>query len=125
MPIVKVSEATNIQLNWVVAKCEDKLGECTQAKNFAELCKERKGVAFTHGRVYSPSTNWSQGGPIIEREKITVAVSESGDEWNAARVFSRQRDDCYWSGPTPLIAAMRCYVGSKLGEEVEVPDELV
>ena len=31
----------------------------------------------------------------------------------------------WWrNGPTPLIAAMRCYVISKLGEEVEVPDEL-
>lgn len=29
----------------------------------------------------------------------------------------------YPYGPTPLIAAMRCYVASKLGEEVEIPDE--
>ena len=28
------------------------------------------------------------------------------------------------NGPTPLIAAMRCYVASKLGDEVEVPVEL-
>lgn len=28
-------------------------------------------------------------------------------------------------GPTPLIAAMRCFVASKLGDEVEVPDELL
>jgi len=27
-------------------------------------------------------------------------------------------------GPTPLIAAMRCYVASKLGDEVEIPQEL-
>jgi hypothetical protein len=27
-------------------------------------------------------------------------------------------------GPTPLIAAMRCYVASKLGDEVEIPSEL-
>lgn len=30
----------------------------------------------------------------------------------------------YWQGPTTLIAAMRCYVASKLGDEVEVPEEL-
>lgn len=28
-------------------------------------------------------------------------------------------------GPTPLIAAMRCYVASKLGDEVEIPEELL
>ena len=27
-------------------------------------------------------------------------------------------------GPTPLIAAMRCYVTSKLGDEVEIPEAL-
>jgi hypothetical protein len=27
-------------------------------------------------------------------------------------------------GDTPLIAAMRCYVASKLGDEVEIPKEL-
>lgn len=28
-------------------------------------------------------------------------------------------------GPTPLIAAMRCYVASKLGDEVDIPEELI
>lgn len=28
------------------------------------------------------------------------------------------------TGPTPLIAAMRCYTKSKLGDEVEAPDTL-
>ncbi len=28
-------------------------------------------------------------------------------------------------GPTPLIAAMRCYVASKLGDEVDIPEELL
>lgn len=27
-------------------------------------------------------------------------------------------------GPTPLIAAMRCYVASKLGDNVEIPEKL-
>jgi hypothetical protein len=27
-------------------------------------------------------------------------------------------------GPTPLVAAMRCYVASRLGAEVEIPDQL-
>jgi hypothetical protein len=42
-----------------------------------------------------------------------------------------QSDDKQWVamdksyGPTPLVAAMRCYVASQLGDEVDVPDELV
>tara|TARA_R110000868_G_scaffold112176_3_gene302283 strand:- start:3114 stop:3461 length:348 start_codon:yes stop_codon:yes gene_type:complete len=76
----------------------------------------------------SPSTNWSHGGPIIEREEISVAkVGRSLDDAMAPH------PDCWCShidgvyaryGPTPLIAAMRCFVASKLGEEVEIPEEL-
>lgn len=68
----------------------------------------------------TPSTDWAQGGPIIEREHIgTYHFVLPEDGW-AASVF----DDPIYVGPTPLIAAMRCYVASKLGDEVEVPEEL-
>lgn len=58
--------------------------------------------------------------------------NESGDHyepvWIAAieRLRADDEDYVYWSwqGPTPLIAAMRCYVASKLGDEVEIPEEL-
>ena len=67
----------------------------------------------------SYSTDWSQGGPIIEREQIAIHAPwddfhcENG-EWNA--------ETKKWGmfGPTPLIAAMRAYVATKFGEEVEV-----
>lgn len=41
--------------------------------------------------------------------------------WAYGEVFTRR----YYSGPTPLIAAMRCYVASNLGEEVEIPEEVL
>lgn len=67
------------------------------------------------------STDWADGGPIIEREKILLDIVGPDDdqEWEGRIVG-------VWMeyGPTPLVAAMRCYVGSKLGNEVEVPDEL-
>jgi hypothetical protein len=70
------------------------------------------GGPFYEG--YTPSTDWAQGGPIIEREMITVEWT--GEDWRT----------CIWCdekflGPTPLIAAMRAYVASKLGDEVEIP----
>lgn len=69
------------------------------------------------------STNWAHGGPIIACAGIGVWPSESGDhdgEWCA-----RMIDTYITYSPTPLIAAMRCYVASKLGVEIEVPDELI
>jgi hypothetical protein len=78
---------------------------------------------------YSPSTKWSQGGPIIEREKIDLIYygdggHERGGEWVGAHE-TEDMEDVEQFGPTPLIAAMRVYVAFKLGDEVEIPEELV
>jgi len=71
---------------------------------------------------YLPSTDWSQGGPIIERVRIELRYDDITREiW--AQPWDQ--DEYQQSGPTYLIAAMRCYVASKLGDEVEVPEELL
>mgnify|MGYP000865133946 CR=1 FL=1 len=78
---------------------------------------------------YSPSTIWAQGGPIIERECISV-VPLHGAMWGATtfpihQIFKDDSEAYYQGvGPTPLIAAMRCFCVSKLGDEVELPKEL-
>lgn len=72
---------------------------------------------------YSPSTRWSQGGPIIFDNKIGVYPSESPGhvgEWVAITLTT-----AHIYGPTPLVAAMRCFCASKLGDEVDVPEELL
>jgi hypothetical protein len=102
---MKTSELTGAALDWAVAKCERLKGDVIGAVKAGEL---------------SPSTQWHYGGPIIEREKITLQPVVRPDGWTART----QKCDSIWEGPTPLIAAMRCYVASKLGDEVEVPDEL-
>jgi hypothetical protein len=70
---------------------------------------------------YCFSRDWSQAGPIIEREKI-FTTGFHHDLWWATK--GRDTDFSY-SGSTPLIAAMRCYVASKLGNEVDIPKELL
>ena len=73
------------------------------------------------------STDWAFGGPLIEREEISISreFAASKVEW-AAWTPAPIRDDAeaFGYGPTPLIAAMRCYVASKLGDEVEIPKGL-
>ena len=69
------------------------------------------------------STDWAQGGPIIEREKINISVSATAP-WMAWFYDGLEMLDLT-DGATPLIAAMRCYVASKLGDEVEVSKELI
>lgn len=110
---IKVSEATPLQLNWLVTQCEgvDLSGkDRSAATNFLIECKCQ--------RKHRYSTDWSQGGPLLERE--IARLEDLGDEgWEACGYGFTA------TGPTPLIAAMRCYCASKLGDEVEIPDELL
>lgn len=72
------------------------------------------------------STVWELGGPIIDRERISVLPFDG--RWEARCAASITRTPARFierRGPTPLVAAMRCYVASKLGDTVDVPDELM
>ena len=108
---MKTSELQGAALDWAVAKCEGNMGH--KLKDF--------WLVHMEDPVLQYSINWAQGGPIIEREGINLTVGLSIYDWWAV-------DDggagSKANGPTPLIAAMRCYVASKLGEEVEIPEDL-
>lgn len=70
---------------------------------------------------FSPSVDWDQGGPIIEREDIAMWPDQEGG-WFASTDQGKSMD---YHGETALIAAMRCYVGSKLGDTVDISEELL
>lgn len=119
---IKVSETSKIQLDWLVAKCEGYVeqgvyGEPTRIDGDLHLYY----LGTTLNAAFRPTTDWSQGGPILEREKIGVDYYNTGKPlWIAGIAGMFQQA----TGPTPLVAAMRCLVASKLGDAVEVPDEL-
>ena len=107
---IKTSEATPRQLNWLAAKCEGIVWEQGDLD------------AGEYGPGFAPATDWAEGGPIIEREKIRLDTT-----WNCEDGYWSARMDTvggWWLGDTPLIAAMRCYVVSKMGDEIEIPEEL-
>lgn len=108
---IKTSELIDEKLNWAVVKASGQNAEYWLEKYASE---DRRCMCE------SPSTNWSQGGPIIERKKI--AIDWDHDCWNAYVYGSAYGG--YSSGPTALVAAMRNYVAFKLGDEVEIPEEL-
>jgi len=123
---IKTAEATPLQLDWVVAVLEGRkpslYGPTESAVRFNAGIKPHVRVENLYDGNYaardnywSPSTDWAQGGPIIEREKIELFHYGASDTWEGQIIEHVQY------GPTPLIAAMRCYVASKLGDEVELP----
>ena len=103
---MKTAELTGAALDWAVAKCKGELEYWPEIEY---------------------STDWAQGGPIIE----SMCASVFADRKDAA--FEGHPDDFWfceiseggvWHGATPLIAAMRAYVASKLGDDIDVPEEL-
>jgi hypothetical protein len=118
---IKTAELTGRALDWAVAKGA---GHKVNV-GFRNLTYVPKGKRTLY--KYEPTINWSQGGPIIEREEIDTSCIEGPEDlkWEAIKLTKNGRSVFCFKGPTPLIAAMRCYVASKLGDEVEVPNELV
>ena len=120
---MRTAELTGAALDWAVAKCEG-----VNAEAFRLFYEPTEPSDYdSHGYPeFHYSTTWSQGGPIIERERIDLlgAVHGASGPWTAS---IPQKNRTGWrhlaEGPTPLIAAMRCYIARKLGDEVDVPDE--
>ena len=113
---MKTSELTGAALDWAVQQCEG----------------ARKDIDFVWWTDdhYTPSTDWAQGGPIIERECICIHQRMGETAWWADYANPQVKPDgtghrfLFKQAPTPLIAAMRCYVASKLGADVDVPVEM-
>jgi len=125
---MKTSELTGAALDWVVARLESQASPAGMDSAEILLYRSTANNAFMYKRWAIPySTNWAQGGPIIEREAHNLFKHNGGTDWCCACNVRREGYTAIITadGPTPLIAAMRCYVASKLGDEVEVPDGLV
>jgi hypothetical protein len=114
---MKTSELKDLALDWAVTAIENP----DALKYGVEDWRSRRRHDVKHGEfLFRWSSSWAQGGPIIEKEGIRLHRSHTGDWWAGAESEPHKPI----SGPTPLIAAMRCYVASRLGEEVDVPEEL-
>jgi hypothetical protein len=145
MTIIQTKDLTGAALDWAVAKAEDQTAPerivCTACHGNGEVtlfgygtiteyawCRACNGDGDGDGTVPMPdghkwwpaySTSWEHAGHIIEREGIAMLKYQDG-RWEARH----PQDHPIMEGHTPLIAAMRAYVASKLGEEVAVPQEL-
>jgi hypothetical protein len=137
---IKVSELTGAALDWAVAKCEGHLEPtkyydrmlprvvvCDRTICDETVVRWNPMPDVYYEAQYTPSTNWAHGGPIIEREEIELTFDRAGETdtlWRSEMFDMEGVSIAHEYGPTPLIAAMRCYVASKLGDTIDVPEEL-
>lgn len=136
---MRTSELQGDALNWAVAQVE-KLPVEKSRGGWLVFDSHDDGTLHwsdfdndNRWQKFDPSNDWAQGGVIIEKENISIeymaGAGDAGvDVWVATMTFPDKKFGgvafSEEEGPTPLIAAMRCYVASELGDEVEVPDEL-
>jgi hypothetical protein len=141
---IKTSELTGHALNWAVAQAE---GDKVYRPRLGRPCNWDKEAYLKDGSddrwvvrvqnpkvghfvdwTYNPSGDWMQGGPIIEREEIELTFDRAGETdtlWRSEMFDIKGVSIAHEYGPTPLIAAMRCFVASRLGDEVDVPDDVL
>lgn len=133
---IRTSELKGQALDWAVAKCEGREPVYDMQSHGTLWTGWWLSKGGEYEQLPSYSTGWSQGGPIIEREDISFRKyhrpkSETHGTYYAM-VCQESGTTIHWkgwgartqTGPTPLIAAMRCYVASKIGDEVDIPNEL-
>ena len=122
--LVNVNQISDGALDWAAAKCQG-WSDIRLAKVFLLATDSEDGSNF--------STDWADGGPVIESNAINVSMRCHPDVWDAVikpayftsgRPDSGVQQEVIATGRTPLEAAMRCYVISKLGPQIEVPIDL-
>ena len=115
---MKTNELVGAALDWAVAKCEGYFD--------LDMAVVRNGVVDVHYfDTYLPSTDWARGGAIVERERISMSPRDG--YWEALyhdNLFQEDGSDYFQIGETPLIAAMRCYVARKIGNEIQLAEGL-
>ncbi len=138
--IVKTSELIGAALDWAVCmsnglKHEDiYISKGYSISLYRRLRDEdgRLNGRYMTGPDLLFSRMWESAGPIIEREGLYVGPcncmpgSPASLQMGGTKGWSAQASNTAHAayGPTPLVAAMRCYVASKLGDEVDIPKEL-
>lgn len=125
---VKIAEATNLQLDWMVGTIEKAyrmrvarpLDWSDPSDNRWIVRAQVENVGWFADYPYQPTVNPLQAWPIIDREGIGFYKANATKWW--AHPYGGEYNS---EGSTALVAAMRCYCASRLGEEAEVPEELL
>lgn len=124
MKTVKIEKLTESQVNYAVAVILGYSPTVTVLKGVQTVwINGHHKAAFT--------SDWGQAGPILERYAITAQrghdcyVANTNKYWWAEEDGGTEYYEAYSAEGPYLIAAMRCYVASKLGDEVEIPEELL
>lgn len=125
MTKLKTSSLKDHTLDWAVATCEGyELNGPYEIFDGAFCLREHDGSDGDICPDYS--TDWSHGGPIIEKMRgLKLKIGRKPGAPSYAHIVGYNGiERWHQTGKTPLIAAMRCYIASKLGDTIDIPNKL-
>ncbi|MEI9569465.1 phage protein NinX family protein [Atlantibacter hermannii] len=117
---VKTSELSGVQLDVAVALALEMTGGDLRVRG-GYGCSYYNGSGL---KTFSPSTNWSQCGELVKPHEVAFAPHPVGKLWRAC-ALKAPINNVIEEGETPQIAICRAVVAAKLGDEVDIPDELM
>ena len=126
MAKVKTGELIGAQLDWLVAKCQGYVEQGVYGT--PEFRDSEVYLCYCDAVLnscYSPTTDWAQGGPLLNQHKISRTIDHSG-LWIAYAGYNLNDEQRHMQcDRSELVAGLRCLVALNLGDTVEVPDELL
>lgn len=126
---VEADELEGAALDWAMAKAADYEPSIYRADGLDGSVSYDVGLPTMSVKKpytrWSPSTDWSQGGPLIEEYKVDLTFEWSGRWYGYVCTDDGLPGGADAFGKTPLIAACRAIAGTKLGGLVKVPAELL
>lgn len=108
---MKAAELEGVILDRWVAKAEGIEVKYSTTEQYWRIDKNPDNIHW------APHQDWSQAGPIIERESISLLAPKLGSLWEA-NYGDTVESQAICNGKTPLEAAMRVFVSIRFGAEV-------
>ena len=126
--MIKTRELEGATLDWAVAKVSGARLSIIDMPSGQPHIGLQGRTSDGWPDAYSPSSDWSQGGPLIEQHSIELMTNIGEQHGDHERWYAVVPTSASGSrgamGPTPLVAAMRALVFAKLGEKIDLPDGL-
>ena len=133
--LVNTSTLTGPALNFAVATAQG------LSVSFADWYKPDEGcqlqvsrsasgidsIYWHLGGRYDPAGDWAQGGPLLTEARISRTIDHSGlwiAYWTDGYGDGDEANKFMHCDRSELVAGMRTFVAGKLGDTVEIPDEL-
>ncbi|MBC0853870.1 phage protein NinX family protein [Pantoea stewartii] len=109
------SEMSDFEINGMVAAATQRIGDYTQARGLTFIHEHGEptggfGAMCLGWKEFDPCNSWSDGGPIIATNKITISAPMKYDDPSDWLAYPSSDSDICVAHPNPLRAAMTVFL---------------